>query len=267
MTRSNHLRRPFLRPLLWALASASLLVVVWRSGGTHPSGQMPSHPREWTSWLGQHDPLDSITVVARAIVLVLVGYLLLAAMLQLAAAAVPSRNTLRLAAALTPRFLAGSIVGVVALTATAPVGAAAPERAWPSVGTESTTNPPIMRLVAPAAASTVDPPAAPARTPTNARPTPGPATQPAPTVADSTAGPTPEGDDSESLTASTWTVANGDHLWSIAERTLTLRSGHRPDDATTADYWRRLIDANRDRLVEPADPGLIIPSQEIVLPE
>jgi nucleoid-associated protein YgaU len=31
-------------------------------------------------------------------------------------------------------------------------------------------------------------------------------------------------------------------------------------------YWRRLIDANRDRLVDPGNPDLLLPGQELVLP-
>jgi hypothetical protein len=31
-------------------------------------------------------------------------------------------------------------------------------------------------------------------------------------------------------------------------------------------YWRRLIDTNRDRLVDPGNPDLLVPGQELVLP-
>ena len=37
-------------------------------------------------------------------------------------------------------------------------------------------------------------------------------------------------------------------------------------DETIAAYWRVVIEANLDRLVEPGNPDLIMPGQEIVLP-
>ena len=58
----------------------------------------------------------------------------------------------------------------------------------------------------------------------------------------------------------------GDHLWSIAEREVTLRIGSDVTDAEVARYWFRLIEANRDRLVDPDDTDLILPGQELVLP-
>jgi nucleoid-associated protein YgaU len=32
------------------------------------------------------------------------------------------------------------------------------------------------------------------------------------------------------------------------------------------DYWAQLVDANRDRLVDPDDPDLLLPGQVLVLP-
>ncbi len=71
----------------------------------------------------------------------------------------------------------------------------------------------------------------------------------------------------EAETGTSWTVRSGDHLWHIAEATLVVRGGAAPDEATTAIYWRRLIAANRDRLVDPSNPDLILPGQVFVLPE
>jgi len=61
----------------------------------------------------------------------------------------------------------------------------------------------------------------------------------------------------------TWTVAPGDHLWRIAELTLE-RDGQTPPPATTANYWRRLIDENRSTI--GLDPNLIFPGQVLILP-
>lgn len=62
-------------------------------------------------------------------------------------------------------------------------------------------------------------------------------------------------------------VMNGDSIWSIAEETLEDVWG-RSDltEEEIADYWRILIDANEDRLVDPGNPDLILPGQELVLP-
>ena len=61
------------------------------------------------------------------------------------------------------------------------------------------------------------------------------------------------------------TVAEGDHLWAIAERHVRQHAGD-ADDAEVAAYWRRLIEANRGRLVDPDDPDLVLPGQRFVLP-
>ena len=63
-----------------------------------------------------------------------------------------------------------------------------------------------------------------------------------------------------------WTVRPGDHLWGIAESTLRDRLGRVPTNAEIEPYWRRLIDVNRSRLVDPTNPDLIFPTQVFDLP-
>ena len=60
----------------------------------------------------------------------------------------------------------------------------------------------------------------------------------------------------------TWTVEQGDHLWAIAEAQVGDT-----DDHAVHDYWIRLIELNRDRFVVPEDPDLILPGQELLLPD
>lgn len=100
------------------------------------------------------------------------------------------------------------------------------------------------------------PPAAPSATPDPAPPSP-PATE----APDASVGARAPDTD-----ASTVTSEAGDHLWSIAERHLADVLGGPVDDATVTDYWRRLVDANRDRLVDAGNPDLIYPGQQFVLP-
>ena len=63
----------------------------------------------------------------------------------------------------------------------------------------------------------------------------------------------------------TWTVATGDSFWSIAEEALA-GPGPAADDRRIAAHWRRLVEANRDRLADPANPDLLLPGQELVIP-
>jgi len=64
----------------------------------------------------------------------------------------------------------------------------------------------------------------------------------------------------------TWTVQPGDHLWSIAERTLTTRLGRAPSDAEVVPFWHALIETNRDRLADRDNPDLVFAGQTFVLP-
>jgi nucleoid-associated protein YgaU len=52
-------------------------------------------------------------------------------------------------------------------------------------------------------------------------------------------------------------VRPGDSFWSIAEEEA---------DGDVVSYWRALIDANRDRLVDPGNPDLLYPEQVLRLP-
>lgn len=59
------------------------------------------------------------------------------------------------------------------------------------------------------------------------------------------------------------TVQPGDSFWIIAEQQLTTAMGRTPTDLEILPYWQSLIDANRDRLVQPGNPDLIYPGQEL----
>ena len=48
------------------------------------------------------------------------------------------------------------------------------------------------------------------------------------------------------------------------------RPWHRPgtpDDRRVIGYWWRLVEANRGRLLDPGNPDLLVPGQELVLPD
>jgi hypothetical protein len=63
-----------------------------------------------------------------------------------------------------------------------------------------------------------------------------------------------------------FTVSAGDSFWSIAEETLVDQGHQDPSETDIATYWRTLISANEDRLIEPSNPDLILPGQEFTLP-
>jgi resuscitation-promoting factor RpfA len=64
---------------------------------------------------------------------------------------------------------------------------------------------------------------------------------------------------------SSWTVEAGDSFWSIAAETVAP-AADAPDDRRVIGYWRRLVDANRSRLLDPGNPDLLVPDQELLLP-
>ncbi len=63
-------------------------------------------------------------------------------------------------------------------------------------------------------------------------------------------------------TPATWIVGPGDHLWAIAEATVSQATGRPAADAETTRYWQRLIVENP----EVTDPDLVLPGQVIALP-
>ncbi|MGI8794960.1 MAG: LysM peptidoglycan-binding domain-containing protein [Acidimicrobiales bacterium] len=63
-----------------------------------------------------------------------------------------------------------------------------------------------------------------------------------------------------------WTVAPGDNFWSIAARVASDRHARPATDGEIHPVWIEIIEANRDRLVSPGNPDLLLPGQELVLP-
>jgi nucleoid-associated protein YgaU len=109
--------------------------------------------------------------------------------------------------------------------------------------TDDTENPPtavMVRLPADGAASA-----------------PAPRAPPVPATADAARAP---------FTRSSWTVEAGDSFWSIAADTVAA-AGREPTDRQVTAYWRRLVEANRSRLIDAGNPDLLVPGQHLVLPD
>jgi hypothetical protein len=61
-------------------------------------------------------------------------------------------------------------------------------------------------------------------------------------------------------------VRSGESFWAIAGDTLAEEFGRAPEESETSEYWERLVDANRDRLIDRDNADLIFPGQRLVLP-
>lgn len=72
--------------------------------------------------------------------------------------------------------------------------------------------------------------------------------------------------DADETLPSTWQVTHGESLWTIAADIVERVRSRSPTDAEIDPYWRVLIEANRDRLVDRDDPDLILPGQVFELP-
>jgi len=70
----------------------------------------------------------------------------------------------------------------------------------------------------------------------------------------------------EPTTPPHWTIEPGDHLWGLAEAALTAARGRAPTDAETTRLVHDVVELNRDTLVVPDHPDLVLPGQVFVLP-
>ncbi|NNE72767.1 MAG: LysM peptidoglycan-binding domain-containing protein [Acidimicrobiales bacterium] len=196
-------------------------------------------------WFAEVGPLGAAMTGARVAAIGLAGWVALLA----AAHVLPATGGLARRCtppALLPLFLAlGS-----ACTASSPV-ARGDETAY-LIPLETAANPPPPSLGSAPGPS----PAAPApvkATPSLAARDPGRQQSEAPA-------------DAAPARAATWTVAPGDHLWSIAVRTLEDAWHRAPTDAETVPYWRALIAANQSVLLDPTNADLIVPGQRLIVP-
>lgn len=62
------------------------------------------------------------------------------------------------------------------------------------------------------------------------------------------------------------TVRSGESFWAIAEAEVERVTRHQPDLSQVDGYWRTLVRANADRLMQLGNPDLVYPGQVLVLP-
>ncbi len=231
---------------LSALGFAFTLVV---PGAAPPSSAAPSAIAEWWDDIGTASAAMAILRIASLVAFAYVGLIsITGAVIGAARRGAAAPRLPRFVLPALRRHLAG---GAIVVSSIAPTAAAAQETSpfvltdvGPTPASESSdghgTLEPAWFVAVDLRAATV-PPAAGA---TEA------------SVAASDVGTRP-------FSESTWVVAPGDHLWTIAEETL-IDHGRQPSTREVSRYWRRVIDANRT--VVGSDPDLIHPGQQIRLP-
>ena len=70
----------------------------------------------------------------------------------------------------------------------------------------------------------------------------------------------------QGIAAADVVVERGDNLWDLAEEHLEDSIDRQATDNEIAPYWLDVIEENRPRLVDPANPSLIYPGQTVHLP-
>jgi hypothetical protein len=205
------------------------------------------HPSTWGAWAQTRAAPDASMAVLRLVVLALAVYLLVVSVLALVLRIGDVGRAVSVVDVVTLPFVrsivqAGLGVGLVGATVAGVAAHPAPRSAPTS---------------ADAAIVATDP-----------SPPPTIAAAPDPVGSGRDAGPS--GAQIATRTeapARTWTVAPGEHLWSIAERALGASLGRAPTEAEVVPYWRALIDANRPSLADPDNPDLIFSGQVLTLPQ
>lgn len=276
--------------LLLFAAGATLHLMGTRDLAAPPLGSLGA----LVTWAEDGGAATSAVALLRIGVELTVWYLLASSLLQLAAARSRSRGVGRIADAVAlpgSRRLVHAGLGVGLLTATA-AGTdpePAPEStAWMQPRTELTEEPadtvePTVPSADDAGTASMTPRPAPSPSapddadepphePTNTAPTTGapddtapdntapddtahhPRDASAPTIPDVLAGST------------TWRVDRGESFWSIAADVLADAWGRPVTDVEIDPFWRALVAHNRDRLVDPGDPDVIMAGQVFELP-
>ena len=236
----------------------------------------PASPSGWPGWLASRDVLDAVATLARLACTAVIAFLVVAGTAHLLASLWGSAGLRRRTARLTPAPLAGLVAAAVLGSGPGLGSVAAAAEQPPGPATELPADP--------SGQPQAGHPAADAREAPLPRPEAtmrlleeGSAVmarrEPVPTDPRADAGgtgtsvsPAPDAAGTGPSAAPVVVVGPGDHLWAIAERRVALATGHPATEAAVRTYWLALVDANRDRLVEPGNPDMVLPGQVLRLP-
>ena len=241
----------FRAEVVFAVAAPAAVVLALHRLGSGRFSAPPVH--SWsalTRWYEDAPPEVAAVAILRLVALVLAGWLLVASVLQVLAAAPGLGRVGRVADRISPRSLQRLGRGLAGLSLTAGLAAVVP-----GAGIPAALALPASTTLAPGGDDPrlpVAPPASPAWPETEARE--GTATM---RLVDDGSPAAARQDEV--------TVAVGDSFWSIAADELARR-GAPASDRQIVPYWRRLIQHNRAVLVDPGNPDLLYPGQVLTLP-
>ena len=256
--------RASLRTTIGPLVTAAALWLLGRGALSTPPVDSWTQFRQW---LGHRSTAEAAIAALRATAVVAACYLGAVSGLTMVARAASFDHLERLARSLIPRSMRPLIgLAVGAGVATAAVSMTVPRDRAPTrvatvtleAPTDATatmylvTEPVPLTSIATTIVSPVFIPAtlpAPASTPTPAPASPS-VTVPAPAAAD----------------PRIWTIAPGEHLWAVARETLADSWHRAPTEAEVTPYWREVIETNRSRLIDSANPDYVLAGQTFVLP-
>lgn len=240
--------RRLVRVVALPATSGAVIAWLWALGGgtlaVPPFGSWVAVQR----WYDAVGPAVATMVLVRMMGLVAAGWLFAVASLELLAFGAPSLGPVgRLADLIAPRSLQRFVHGLAGLSLTAGLAVVAPSAGIPAGSDPGVAvmhlidAPPLAAAPAPSA-----PPAAPVPVPVP-EPVPVPVAGAARLVGEIAVGP-------------------GESFWSISAEVMIEALGRPPSDSEVVGHWKRLIELNRDRLVDPDNPDLLYPGQVLVLP-
>jgi LysM domain len=244
--------------------------------GAGPLGVPLSSAEDLSAWLDRTPPEVMAVAIVRLLALAAAWYLALCTLALTLTRPVGRTRVASAVARATPAVVrrlvagggglglaAGTLVGTLPSTMVAPEPLAPTPAAASIVSAAQEPNPPTATMTrGPRDTSTAVMTRLPAEDPPTAAMTRLPAAD-APRVARS---PPARVTRDAAAAPPSWTVEAGDSFWSIAAETLA-QAGEAPNDRRVIGYWRRLVAANRDRLLDPGNADLLVPGQELVLPD
>ena len=236
-------------PLIaWVGALAGVLAAAVALGSS-PAFAVPTsaRPGELATWAAGRSPVEAAFALLRVVVMGLAAYLLVGTAVVVVAHVLRAGRPLAVVDVVTLRWtrhvvelaLGASLV-TVPLT---PTHAGAADR-WATTAGE----------VAPEASDGYG--AGPADAPVA-----GPASQHGPPTMQRLDPP-----EQVAAASSEVVVGAGDHLWSVAERALAAAWGRAPADEEVAPFWEQVVEVNRARLADPANPDLLFVGQVVAVP-
>jgi LysM domain len=244
---------------LGALAAAIAILIMMGKNGLHTPSVLD--PTAWPAWVSGQGPLDAAFAILRLVGLAGAWYLLGVTTIGMMARLLRWGRLVDFADVLTVpwvRNLLQAALGVGLATAAVTSTTMGPGAldASPGVAVEAPVHGavvPVSMLVSEPAMMRQLPPAITGEAPAHEAPAP-----------EASAGGTPAGE--APAPGNTYEVQPGDHLWSIAERTLADAWGRAPSEDEVLPFLQQLVEMNRGGLVDPGNPDLILPGQTLTVP-